>query len=599
MTVLAGPTTASTLSMGGAQGSKTTNHAQTDAAAMDLAPTATPNARIGRLAAEEPVGDLIARALAEIGVTTVFGVISIHNMPILDAIARQGRIRFVPARGEAGAMNMADSYARVTRSLGVCITSTGTAAGNAAGSQVEALTAGSPVLHITTQIDRPFMDRDRAAIHDVPRQPDMLKAVSKAYVRVWEPAQAVDQLLAAANAALAAPTGPVSLEIPVDVQRVKVRGRAWPATLTPAVQVPDAAQLDALAELVLQAERPMLWLGGGARGAAAAATALVERGFAAVTSTNGRAVVPEGHPRSLGAFNMTPDAQALYEQSDLMIVVGSRLRGNETRNNQMRLPATLVQVDADGTQAGRNYPVDLFLAGDARLVLEGLLARLPEKLATDPAFLDGIAPARARSEAALRRVLGPYAPLADAISERVQAGALPWVRDVTISNSTFGNRYVKLAAPHLGVHALGGGIGQGIAMGIGAAMAGLGKAVTLLGDGGSQLMIGELATAVEMRAGMVFVLMNDRGYGVIRNIQDAQYGGRHVYSNILTPDFSMICGAVGLPHERVSDVADFPAALDRALAAEGPRLIEVDMVAIGPFAESFAGPPAGAAGSVK
>src|SRR5258707_9890250 len=154
------------------------------------------------IATVEPVGDLIAHALAEIGVTTVFGVISIHNMPILDAIARHDRIRFVPARSEAGAMNMADAYARVTRSLGVVITSTGTAAGNAAGSQVEALTAGSPVLHITTQVDREFIDRDRAAIHDVPRQPDMLKAVSKSYLRVWEPAAAVETLIAAARSAM-------------------------------------------------------------------------------------------------------------------------------------------------------------------------------------------------------------------------------------------------------------------------------------------------------------------------------------------------------------------------------------------------------------
>ena len=169
----------------------------------------------------EPVGDLIAHALAEIGVTTVFGVISIHNMPILDAIARQGRIRFVPARSEAGAMNMADAHARVTRALGGVITSTGTAAGNAAGSQVEALTAGSPVLHITSQIDRPYMDRDRAAIHDVPRQADMLRAVSKAYFRVWEGRTAVAMVEAAARAALTPPRGPVSLEIPIDVQREK------------------------------------------------------------------------------------------------------------------------------------------------------------------------------------------------------------------------------------------------------------------------------------------------------------------------------------------------------------------------------------------
>ena len=551
-------------------------------------------------AAIEPVGDIIARGLADLGVTTVFGVISIHNMPILDAIARQGRIRFVPARGEAGAMNMADAYARVSRSLGVVVTSTGTAAGNAAGSQVEALTAGSPVLHITTQVDRVFMDRDRAAIHDVPRQGDMLKAISKAYIRIWEPRQALDALVGAATTALTAPSGPVTLEIPVDVQREPIAPRKVRASCHVAPVAPDPALLDALAEQVLAAKRPLLWLGGGARAASAAATTLVERGFGAVTSTNGRAVVPENHPRNLGAFNMTPQAQEIYDRADLMLVVGSRLRGNETRNNLMKLPRPLIQIDAEPTQAGRNYPLDLFIAGDANLTLEGLLARLPQKLSTDADFLNGLAQARKKSEDNLRKLLGPYAVLADILSARVHAGRHPWVRDVTISNSTFGNRYVKIAAPHLGVHALGGGIGQGIAMGIGAALANSGaKTVTLVGDGGSQLMIGELATAVEMEADAVFLMMNDRGYGVIRNIQDAQYEGRHVYSNILTPDFSLICKAVGLPHTRITRIDDFDSAFTDALASRGPRMIEIDMIAIGPFAESFAGPPAGAAGGVK
>ncbi|MCR0982696.1 thiamine pyrophosphate-binding protein [Roseomonas populi] len=561
---------------------------------MDHSPLAA-----ARMTTEESVGDLVAKALADIGVTHAFGVISIHNMPILDAIARQGRIRFVPARGEAGAMNMADAHARVSRGLGVVITSTGTGAGNTAGSQVEALTAGTPVLHITTTIDRAFMDRDRAAIHDVPRQPDMLKAISKAYFRVWEPANAVDTLLAAARAALTAPTGPVTIEFPVDVQRVKVPGRALPASLHIAPQQPDPAQLDALAEMILRAERPMLWLGGGARGASEAATALVNRGLAAVTSTQGRATVPEDHPRSLGAFNMTPAAQALYDRSDLMIVLGSRLRGNETRNNAMPLPRPLVQVDAEPSQAGRNYPVDMFIAGDARLVLEGLLARLPETLATDATFLHDVAIARAQSEGALRSALGPYQVVADALLARVPAGRHPFVRDVTLSNSTFGNRYVHLAAPHLGVHALGGGIGQGIAMAIGASMASEAKTVALVGDGGAMLMIGELATAADMGANVVFILMNDGGYGVIRNIQDAQYGGRRHYADLLTPDFGLLCQSIRLPHEKVLEIDRFEAALDRALAKDGPCVLEVDMTSIGPFAESFAGPPAGAAGSVK
>ena len=547
----------------------------------------------------EPVGDLIAHGLAEIGVTTMFGVISIHNMPILDAIARQQRIRFVPARGEAGAMNMADAHARVSRSLGVVITSTGTAAGNAAGSQVEALTAGSPVLHITSQIDRPYMDRDRAAIHDVPRQADMLRAISKAFFRVWEGRAAVGMLEAASRAALTAPRGPVSLEIPIDVQREKAVRPSHIGIGPIAAQQADPALLDDLAELVRRARRPMLWLGGGAREAGAAALALAERGFAVVSSTNGRAIVPETHRHSLGAYNMTAEAQAVYDRADLMIVVGSRLRGNETRNNTARLPRPLVQIDADAAQAARNYTVDRFINADAAMALAGLLERLPAKLDVDAKFLGDVAAARAQSESKLAAALGPYRVVADALQARVSKGRHPFVRDVTLSNSIFGNRYVHLAAPHLGVHALGGGIGQGVAMAIGAALAGApAKTIALIGDGGAMVNLGELATAADAKADIVFVLMNDRGYGVIRNIQDAQFGGRRHYADLHTPDFALLAAALRLTHQRVSRIAEFEGALDRALAASGPQILEVDMLAIGPFAQSFAGPPAGAAGSV-
>jgi acetolactate synthase I/II/III large subunit len=562
--------------------------------------TITPPTQAALETATETVGDYIARWLADIGVTTAFGVISIHNMPILDAIARQGRIRFVPARGEAGAMNMADAWARVSGKLGVVFTSTGTAAGNAAGAQVEALTAGTPLLHITATVDLPFADRDRAPIHDVPRQPDMLKAVSKTYVRMWSAQGAVGALTAAVSAAISAPSGPVTLEIPVDVQRAVMP--ALPPALPPEPQRPRASDgaIAALADAIRRARRPILWLGGGARGAEAAARELVRRGFAAVSSTQGRGVVPEDEAANLGAYNMTPEAQALYATCDLMLVVGSRLRGNETLNNAMRLPRPLVQIDAEPTQGGRNYPVDLFVHGDAADTLTRLLALLPPRLEVDANLRFDVAAARAKAEGALRARLGPYQEVAMAISDRVAEGR-PWVRDVTISNSTFGNRFVRILEARHGVHALGGGIGQGVPMGIGAALAGAeagaGKAVVLIGDGGTQLCIGEMISAVQENAPLVYVMMNDQAYGVIRNIQDAQYGSRHHYSALNTPDFAAHCASIGLPHRVVRDVDDFAAALDAALSADGPQFLEVDMIAIGPFAESFSGPPAGAAGN--
>lgn len=106
------------------------------------------------------VGELVARFLETCGVKTAFGVISIHNMPILDALHTRRQIRFISARGEAGACNMADAAARVSGALGVCVTSTGTGCGNAAGAMVEAITAGTPMLHLTGQIESEFLDRD-------------------------------------------------------------------------------------------------------------------------------------------------------------------------------------------------------------------------------------------------------------------------------------------------------------------------------------------------------------------------------------------------------------------------------------------------------
>ena len=309
-------------------------------------------------------------------------------------------------------------------------------------------------------------------------------------------------------------------------------------------------------------------------------------------------MVAEDNPGTLGAFNMTPEARGIYDAADLMIVVGSRLRGNETMNNKMKLPRPLVQIDVEPTQCGRNYPVELFLNGDAAATLQALLDRLPEKLDVDPNQRYDISVARAKSEGVLRDRLGPYQMVADHLLDVVASGGHPWVRDVTISNSTFGNRYVQIAAPNLGVHALGGGIGQGIAMGCGAAVASPdARTVTLLGDGGSMLGIAELITAVDEKLDVTFLLMNDAAYGVIENIQDAQYDGRRHYSALKTPDFGKLCAAIDMPHVKIDAIEAFPEIFDQSMQRKGPAVVEVDMTAIGPFAEAFAGPPAGAAGS--
>jgi len=165
-----------------------------------------------------------------------------------------------------------------------------------------------------------------------------------------------------------------------------------------------------------------------------------------------------------------------------------------------------------------------------------------------------------------------------------------------VSNSTWGNRFLYLFDPKAGVHALGGGIGQGLAMGIGAAIgaaqtASGKKTYTLAGDGGFILNLGELATAVQEKANMVIILMNDKGYGVIKNIQDAQYGGRRHYVELHTPDYAELATAIGFSHVRVSDLSQVAEAFKKANAEQGPFMVEIDMLSIGKFKTAFAGPP--------
>jgi acetolactate synthase I/II/III large subunit len=563
------------------------------------------------------VGELVAQFLEHCGVRAAFGVISIHNMPILDAIHRRGQIRFVPARGEAGATNMADACARVTGTLGVCITSTGTGSGNAAGALVEALTAGTPMLHLTGQIDSQYMDRDWGFIHEHPNQLGMLAAVGKAAFRISSAETALATLVDAVRLARTAPCGPVSVEIPIDVQATFLDGQhalalsnmvqTAPASIAP-VQ-PDAALVQQLAQALKAARRPLLWLGGGARGASAAVRRLVAKGFGVVTSVQGRGVLDEDHPANLGAYNLQKASAALYAQCDAMLIVGSRLRSNETMKYSLALPGTRFRVDANALAEGRGYNSKLFVHGDASTTLHALADALADYRAHD-AWQGAVLAARSCAQEQVNEGLGPYLALKNEVSHAVQTqlrGACVWVRDITLSNTMWGNRSPVLQHPRAGVHALGGGIGQGLAMGIGAAVgvevykenrpvarqnnAGAAiKTIVLAGDGGFILNVGELACAAQERANMLVILMNDGGYGVIKNIQDADYGSRHCYVDLHTPDFALLCASMGVKHLHLQRPEDTAALLREALAMQTPVVLEVDMKAWGPFAHKVAGP---------
>jgi acetolactate synthase-1/2/3 large subunit len=534
------------------------------------------------------VGDLVAEFLSRVGVSTCFGIVSVHNIPMLDGIGRRNAIRYVMARGEMGGAHMADAYARVSGHLGVLFSSTGPGAANAVPGLVEARFAGSPVLHITGQTPTKFLDRDMGTVHDLPGQTAMLAAVCKAALRVRSAPEALGVLTRAAALALTPPTGPVSVEVPIDVQRTAIARPAALDTLVlpvPPPLPPSEAALDAAAEVLARVRRPMLWLGNGAKAAGGAATELLDLGFGAVSSWNGRGIVPEDHPMTLGGMhgNGSPRVQAFYRSCDAMLVVGSRLRGHETMEFALKLPETLVQVDVDPSADGRTYPNVAFVCGDAALAMEGLAARLRGRIDVDPGYAADFQETRRRATAEYLETLGPYADFPAALRGALPRDAL-WVRDVTISNSSWGNRVFPVYGPRDAVHPVSAAIGPGLPLGIGAALAGGGrKAIAMVGDGGFAVNQTELWTAVQERAELVVMVMNDRGYGVIKHIQGALQDGRMFFGDLQGPDFGTLAASAGLPAFRVGAAGDLAGTVARAVATPGPSLVEVDMAAIGAF----------------
>ena len=164
------------------------------------------------------VADALLKELERAGVDTIFGIISIHNLPIYDALQRHGGFRVITARHEAAIVNMADAFSRISGKLGVALTSTGTGAGNAAGAIIESWNGGGSVLHVTGQVASTYLDTGRGFIHDCKDQLRLLKSISKEAYRLRRPEQAPAFFRRAIREAMSPPTGPVSVELPIDFQ---------------------------------------------------------------------------------------------------------------------------------------------------------------------------------------------------------------------------------------------------------------------------------------------------------------------------------------------------------------------------------------------
>ena len=334
------------------------------------------------------------------------------------------------------------------------------------------------------------------------------------------------------------------------------------------------------AERLLAAQRPLLWLGGGAQHAAPVVRRLAERlGCPVVSSNNGRGVVASDDPLYVGNQTHYPQFRPFLEQADLVLAIGARFQAVPTW--YWSLPVRhLIHIDADPGVLNRSYPADLAIVGDAGLAAERLLALLPKAPAIDPAFRD----AATATKAALRahvdgKVSAEHQALCDII-DRVLPAERNIVCDATLVTSTWGYNRLPIRQPRSAVASTSMAIGPALPLGIGAALGTGRRTLVLHGDGGVMLSLGEIATAVDAKAPVILCIFNDKGYGILRHLQ-ANSTQRQFAVDLHTPDFQALGRAMGVPSAFADSPAAFEAALAEAVRRDGPTLIEIDLTALG------------------
>lgn len=520
-------------------------------------------------------GDAVYAALAAVGVDTVFGIPAQHNLEIYDAIVRHGGIRIVGARHEQGAVHAADGYARATGKLGVAIVSTGPATANAMPGLFEAAFASSPVLLITTQVDRLYVGKQKAYIHQADRQLEMLRSVVRRAERIETADTITDTILSVVADIERGRPQPGAVEIPMDLLGGPAPSH-WPTYVKP--QPGAAAGCEEAAKRLRAAERPLIWVGGGCASphTASYVVALAERLNAAVVSTpNARGVMPADHPLYLGPqSNRAPLAETL-QGADCILAVGTRFQASASNWFGLRLTANLIHADADAGVIGRTYPASLALIGDAAVTMEQLLHCLPAAAGAMPAA-PAIASARARAADELNTVIGPDHCLVRDTIDRLMPESRIVVADSTVPGLTWGMFGLTVNAPRSAFYVTGYAIGPALPIGLGAAIGTGRRTLVIHGDGGVMLNLSELATIVETRAPVITCVFNDGGYGILKQIQEATTQ-RQVGVDLHTPDFVGVAKAMGMPAFKAGSAAEFEPALIAALAIEGPSLIEIDL----------------------
>lgn len=520
-------------------------------------------------------GGAVAAALAAHGVDTVFGIPGTHNLEIYRHLAASG-VRHIGTRHEQGAGYAADGYARTTGRPGVALVTTGPAVLNTAAAVGQAYSDSVPILVVSPGLPLRHPAFGNGMLHETKDQSAALAAVAAASLR---PTSVADIPVTIAQAFVTMTRGrprPVHLEVPLDVLAETAEVDVPVAEPTARCPAPTA-QVSAAARRLADANRPVLIVGGGARGAAAQVRRLAERlGAPVVTTTNGKGVLPDDHPLALGAGVHLPAVRELVLDADAVLAVGTELAPSDLWSGPLPLQGRLIRVDIEPTAVLTNAVPALPLVGDAAATLAALLVALPDGATTvDPAATERARYWRQRKRKDAETEGAEWLPIVGAL-----AAALP--RDAVVAaDSAMVCYYGALAnlpayQPGSFLYPTGfGTLGYGLPAAVGAKVAAPGRpVVALLGDGGLMFTVAELAAAADLRLRLPVVVVDNSGYGEIRTEMRDRADPVHAVT-FAAPDFAALARAVGCRGVTVADAHGLTSAVEEALETDRPTLIHV------------------------
>jgi thiamine pyrophosphate-dependent acetolactate synthase large subunit-like protein len=525
----------------------------------------------------------VVKSLEQEGVEMVFGIPGNHNMPIFDALYRHPRIKHVVVRHEQAAAFMADGYARVSGKVAAVLLLPGPGVTNAYTGLGEAYTDSSPVLLLATQVNRAYIDQDKGLLHELPNQLEILAPIMKYSQRVNEASEISGAIHRALVEARNGRPRPVQIEIPRDVQLDSVD---WPsmgsevsAARRERVCAPAEA-VEAAARALRNAERPLIYAGGGVISSEASQelVQLAERlGAPVLTTGMGAGSIPGDHALACGvAWIASADIRPLVAACDALLAVGTRFNEAMTHAWSLDLPPVTIRIDVDPHEIERNLPMKQRLVGDAKATL----AAIDAQLAAWGEDRGGEVPPRLAAacedfRAALAAKVGSTRPWMDALRD-----SLPRDTIISADMSLFWADMLgifPIYEPRTMLFPWGyGTLGFSIPEALGAKAALPDRPVVAIAGDGAFLFTGtELATAIKYRLNVPILVVNNDAYGMIKVQQRDQYDEQFVAVDLDNPDFVQLSRAFGAYGERVTTPERLSKAITEALKADKPTVIEI------------------------